>query len=48
MSDGSLVAAHTFSTQLDSNIGSGSAPKSRYDYRLKVLRQNRRRISRLR
>ncbi len=37
ISDGSLIAAHTFSTQQDSNIGTSSAPKSRYDYRLKVL-----------
>ena len=37
MSDGNLVTAHTFATQQDSNIGSSSAPKSRYSYRLKVL-----------
>ncbi len=37
MSDGSLVAVHTFATQQDSNIGSSASPKSRYDYRLKVL-----------
>ena len=37
MSEGNLVAVHTFSTQKDSNIGSTSAPQSRYAYRLKVL-----------
>ena len=37
MSDGNLVAVHTFATQQDSNIGSSSAPKSRYTYRLKAL-----------
>jgi cytochrome c553 len=37
MSDGSLVAAHTFATLEDRNIGTGTAPKSRYDYRIKTL-----------
>lgn len=37
MSDGSLVAAHTFATQQDGNIGTRSAPQSRYSYRLKLL-----------
>jgi hypothetical protein len=32
-----LIAVHTAETQADSNIGSGSAPQSRYDFRLKVL-----------
>jgi len=39
MSDGNLVVAHTFATQADSNTGTRSAPKSRYDYRLKVISQ---------
>ena len=37
MSDGSLVAVHTFNTQQDSNIGSTAFPASRYDFRLKLI-----------
>lgn len=35
--NGTLVAAHTTAKIEDANIGSSSAPLSRYDYRLKVL-----------
>ncbi len=37
LANGTLIAAHTFSTQQDSNIGSSDAPQSRYAYRLKQL-----------
>jgi hypothetical protein len=35
--NGTIIASHTNATQADSNIGSGNAPKSRYDYRIKQL-----------
>jgi hypothetical protein len=37
LSNGTLIAAHTAETRQDSNVGSGSAPQSRYDFRLKTL-----------
>ena len=37
LSNGALIASHTANTRQDSNIGSSSAPASRYDFRLKVL-----------
>ncbi|HEX5689154.1 MAG TPA: hypothetical protein VFX76_04095, partial [Roseiflexaceae bacterium] len=37
LSDGSLVAAHTAETDLDQNIGTSTSPRSRYDFRLKLL-----------
>ena len=37
LSDGQLVAVHTFSTQRDENIGTRAFPKSRYDFRLRVV-----------
>ncbi|MBX7143279.1 MAG: hypothetical protein K1X79_02400 [Oligoflexia bacterium] len=39
LSNGKLIAAHTSNTRQDSNIGTSSAPLSRYDFRLKVLSQ---------
>ncbi len=35
LTDGALVAAHSTSTQQDSNIGSSAAPQSKYSYRLR-------------
>jgi hypothetical protein len=37
LSDGGLLAVHTFSTQRDQNIGTRQNPKSRYDLRLRLL-----------
>ncbi len=37
LTDGSLVSAHTSETREDDNIGTGNAPASRYDYRIKSL-----------
>ncbi|MDK2123777.1 HzsA-related protein [Parachitinimonas caeni] len=37
LSDGQLVAAHTTETRTDKNEGTSTAPKSRYDFRLKLL-----------
>lgn len=37
LSDGSIVVSHTFATQQDQNLGTTEAPRSRYDYRLRVL-----------
>jgi hypothetical protein len=37
MSDGTLIAAHTSATQQDSNIGTSTAPQSKYDFRIKTL-----------
>lgn len=39
LSDGRLVAAHTAETRNDHNEGTDSAPKSRYDFRLKLLKK---------
>ena len=39
MSDGTLLAAHTPQTDADKNIGTTASPKSRYDFRLKTLKQ---------
>ena len=39
MSDGTLLAVHTFSTQADSNIGTATQPQSRYDFRIRQLGQ---------
>jgi Hydrazine synthase alpha subunit middle domain len=38
MSNGTLIAAHTTETDLDSNIGTRANPHSRYDFRLKTLK----------
>ncbi|MCB0339372.1 MAG: PD40 domain-containing protein, partial [Bdellovibrionales bacterium] len=35
--NGNLIAAHTSETKMDSNIGTSSAPKSRYSFRIKAL-----------
>jgi len=40
LTDGSVVVSHTAETQGDTNIGTGSAPRSRYAFRLKMLVQN--------
>ena len=37
LSGGGLVASHTTNTREDSNIGTSASPRSRYDFRLKVL-----------
>jgi hypothetical protein len=37
LSDGTLLAAHTAETRGDTNIGTGTSPLSRYDFRLKPL-----------
>jgi Hydrazine synthase alpha subunit middle domain len=37
LSDGTVIAVHTASTQVDTNIGTGASPVSRYDFRLKTL-----------
>jgi hypothetical protein len=37
LSNGKLIASHTTETREDSNIGSFSAPQSRYAFRLKLL-----------
>jgi hypothetical protein len=38
LSDGRLVSVHTPETRYDHNDGTASAPKSRYDFRLKLLK----------
>lgn len=40
LSDGTLLAAHTFETHRDSNIGTTLSPKSRYAYRLRNLKKS--------
>ena len=37
LTNGQVVVTHTTSTQADRNIGTSTAPLSRYDFRLKVL-----------
>jgi hypothetical protein len=37
MSNGTLVAAHTAETRVDTNVGTAGSPQSRYDFRLKPL-----------
>ena len=37
LSDGRLVAVHTPETRVDRNEGTGIAPRSRYDFRIKTL-----------
>ncbi len=39
LSDGRLVAVHTPETRADKNIGASGSPKSRYDFRLKLLKK---------
>lgn len=39
LSDGSMVSAHTFETYADKNSGTTAKPQSRYDYRLRTLKQ---------
>ena len=39
LSDGRLVAIHTSSTRSDRNEGTSTLPRSRYDFRLKLLAQ---------
>jgi mono/diheme cytochrome c family protein len=39
LSDGSLISVHTPETRGDKNIGTSGSPKSRYDFRLKLLKQ---------
>ena len=38
LSDGTMVASHASATALDSNIGTATAPLSRFDFRLKTLK----------
>ena len=40
LSDGQWIASHTFATQDDSNTGTPTQPRSRYDFRLKLLEFN--------
>lgn len=40
LKNGPYVVVHTSETRADANIGSNSAPQSRYDFRLKVLEAN--------
>jgi hypothetical protein len=37
LSDGTLIAAHTYNTKKEQNLGTPAAPRSRFDFRLKVL-----------
>jgi hypothetical protein len=37
LSDGMIIASHTANTQKEANIGTPTAPRSRYDLRLKTL-----------
>ena len=37
LSDGRLIASHTAETRMDRNEGSAAAPRSRYDFRLKLV-----------
>ncbi len=39
LSNGTLVAVHTPQTDRDTDIGTSTSPRSRYDFRLKTLRQ---------
>jgi hypothetical protein len=39
LSDGRLISVHTPETRYDHNDGTASAPTSRYDFRLKLLKQ---------
>lgn len=39
LSDGRLAAVHTAETRSDRNEGTGTAPRSRYDFQLKLLKQ---------
>ncbi len=39
LSDGRLAAVHTASTRSDRNEGTSTAPRSRYDFRLRLLKQ---------
>ena len=38
LSDGTLIAVHTATTDRDENIGSRTKPQSKYDFRLKTLK----------
>ncbi len=40
MADGTLVAVHTSETRLDTNEGTRAAPRYRYQFRLKTLKQS--------
>jgi Hydrazine synthase alpha subunit middle domain len=40
LSDGGILAAHTFATEQDSNIGTSTAPRSKYAFRLRELTRN--------
>lgn len=40
LSNGQLIAAHTFETRPDDNVGAGSSIASLYDYRLRLVTQN--------
>jgi hypothetical protein len=40
LSDGQWIASHTFATDRDANIGTGTQPRSRYDFRLRLLEFN--------
>lgn len=37
LSDGQVLVAHSSSTQQDSNIGTSTAPQSKYDFRIRLL-----------
>lgn len=40
LSNGTLIATHTAETRADANTGTRAAPGSRYDFRIKTLRQS--------
>jgi hypothetical protein len=40
LSDGQWIVSHTFATDRDANIGTSTEPRSRYDFRLKLLEFN--------
>src|SRR5262249_35645026 len=39
LADGTIVAVHTANTKKEQNVGTATAPRSRYDFRLKTLVQ---------
>lgn len=40
LSNGKVVVVHTKETNKDANIGTGTSPRSRYDFRIKLLERN--------
>lgn len=39
LADGSMISAHSFDTYQDRNLGTTANPQSRYDYRIRTLKQ---------